>query len=109
AVRPASFSEGAGVEATTATVSRGAASPRSLTVRIENGNPAVVTAPPSVVIPAGFASISFPIAAVDNSIVDGSRTASIRAFAEATGFTTTVGQTSPVTLTVTDDDGPSLT
>ena len=102
-------SEAGGVEATTATVSRGVASPRSLSVLLENSNPDAVFVPARVLIPAGQAQVSFPLAPVNNAVVDGTRQAVLRAFAEATSSGTPVAQTGPRTLTITDDDGPTLT
>jgi hypothetical protein len=101
-------SEGAGLEATRATVSRGVASPRSLTVDINNSNPAAVTVPSHVVIPAGQASVSFPVGTVNNDVVDGTKTAVLQAFARATVSGVWVASSLPVTLTITDDDGPAL-
>ncbi len=100
-------SEGAGVQAAIATVSRGYISPRSLVVELENSNPLAALVPPAITIPGGQSSISFPVAAVDNAQVNGPQTVELRAFA-----TTAIGQrisaSDPVTLTVTDDDVPGL-
>ncbi len=103
-----SVSENAGASATTATISRGLPGARSLAVELENSNPSAVHFPPSVVIPAGSASVSFPVAVTDNAIVDGARTAVLRAFALATASETRVAASDPVTLSVLDDDGPAL-
>ncbi len=101
-------SEGAGVEATTATVSRGSVSPRSLTVEVQSSNPGVASVPATVTIPGGQASVSFPIAVLNNTQVDGPKTTVLRAFALATISGERLAESDPVTLTVTDDDGPSL-
>ncbi len=105
----ATVSEGAGVEAATATVSRGTASPRSLVVALENSNSGAARVPASVTIPGGQTSVSVPIGVVNNSVVDGAKTTVIRAFALATTSGERVVQSDPVTLTITDDDGPTLT
>ncbi|MCZ7639948.1 MAG: hypothetical protein M5U12_30215 [Verrucomicrobia bacterium] len=102
-------SEAGGVAATTATISRGVASPRSLSVLLENSNPDAVIVPARVLIPAGQAQVSFPLAPINNTVVDGTRQAVLRAFAEATSSGTPVAQTEPRTLMITDDDGPTLT
>lgn len=103
-----SVSESDGIEATTGTVSRGIVSPRSLLVELENLNPIAVSIPASVTIPAGRASVSFPIAALNNALVDGPKTAILRAYALASTSEERVAQSSPVTITITDDDGPAL-
>lgn len=103
-----SVSEGAGIEATTATISRGTASPRSLTVALQNTNAAAAHVPASVVIPSGQASVSFPIAAVNDDQVDGPQTTQLRAVALASISGEPIAMSAPVTLTVTDDDGPAL-
>lgn len=107
-LQPVSVSEGAGIEAAIATVSRGSPSARSLSVALANSNPAAVTVPDRVVIPSGQAEVSFPIAAVDNAIVDGPRTAGLQAFALSSTSGERIAASAPVTLTVTDDDGPTL-
>src|SRR4030095_15784971 len=57
-----SVSEGAGAEAAVATVSRGVASPRSLTVEMESTNPGAARVPQVITIPSGQAAVSFPVA-----------------------------------------------
>lgn len=103
------ISEAAGVKANVATVSRGRASPRSLSVVLSNSNPEAVMVPERVVIPAGQAEVSFPVAAVNNTVMDGTRQAVLQAFAEASTSPTRVAASEPRALTVTDDDGPMLT
>ncbi len=100
--------ESGGVAATTATVSRGAPNPRSLAVTVESDNPSLVRVPARTFVPAGQASVSFPVEVIDNALVDGTRAAVLRAFALATDSDTVVATTDPATLTVTDDDGPAL-
>ena len=102
-------SEAGGAAATTATISRGLASPRSLSVILHNSNPDALAVPERVTIPAGQAEVSVPLSPVDNTLVDGPRQAVLQAFAEATTSATHVAQTEPRTLTITDNDGPSLT
>lgn len=100
--------EDAGVAATTLTVSRGAPSPRSLSVALENSHPGAAQVPPRVILPAGQATVSVPVAVTDNSQVDGTRTAVFQAFAESTSSGARVAQSATVTLTITDEDGPAL-
>ncbi|MBL9126553.1 MAG: hypothetical protein JNL97_02845, partial [Verrucomicrobiales bacterium] len=101
-------SESGGVAAAVATVSRGAASPRSLAVTVESSAPSLVRVPATTSIPAGQAFVSFPVEVIDDIDANGSRTATIRASALATASETVVATTAPVTITVTDDDGPAL-
>ena len=102
-----SVSEGAGPQATIATVTRSLITPRWLTLLLQNSDPGSVQIPSTVTIPANAPSVSFPVAALDNNVVDGTRTVTLRVFlldpssqvyAEGTGDT----------LQVLDDDGPTL-
>lgn len=103
-----SVSEGGGGQATTATVSRGVASPRSLSVELEVSDRSLIIAPESVVIPAGQASTSFPVGVAPNDQVEGTRTVSLVAHALASATGLRVAATPPATLAVLDDDGPAL-
>jgi hypothetical protein len=102
------LSEGDGPVATTAHVSRTPPSPRSLSVAIDNSRPDLVIAPVSVIIPAGQDSVGFPVGVIDNTQVDGSRTATLQAFAQATTTNVRIAESLPLTLTLLDDDGPAL-
>jgi uncharacterized delta-60 repeat protein len=76
---PAVF-EGAGSSATTGTVTRtGASLSQPLTVYLASDDTTEASVPASVVIPAGQASASFPVDAVDDSVLDGPRLVGISA------------------------------
>ncbi len=102
------ISEGDGPQATLATVTRSIASSRSLAVDLESTNTAAAQAPARVVIPASQLSATFPVAAVDNDRVDGPKTTFLRPFPLASGSDVRVDEGSGASLTVTDDDGPTL-
>ena len=80
----------------------------TLVLSLVSTNPAKVQVPASVVIPANQASVSFPVAAVDNQIVDGDMLVRIRVFLRATGVTNEIAELTGATLLVRDDDGPTL-
>ena len=102
-----SISEGAGPQATVATVTRSPVSPRSLMVSLQSSDPGSAQVPASILIPGGQASVSFPIAAVDNLLVDGSRNVTLRVFVlDVSGQP--IAEGSGDTLQVLDDDGPTL-
>lgn len=82
AIAADSVSEAAGANATTATVTRVGDTSTDLTVNLTSGDTTEATVPATVVIPAGQASATFPIAAVDDSIVDGTRTVTVNASAQ---------------------------
>jgi hypothetical protein len=103
-----SVSEGAGPNATQGTVTRNLATSRPVTIRLTSSNPGAATVPATVVIPAGQLSASFPVAAVDNALVDGDRVVKLGGFIVASEGGQTVGATVPAGLTVTDNDGPAL-
>ncbi len=108
AFAPASFSEGAGPQASVGTLTRQSVSPRGLAVELESSDTNSVLVPRAVLIPAGETSVRFPVSAVDNLQVDGSRPVEVRSWFRASGTTTRLGQSGAATVTVTDDDGPTL-
>jgi uncharacterized repeat protein (TIGR01451 family) len=101
-------SEGAGPNATTATLTRSPVTSRAVTVAMVSGDPNAVRVPTSVVIPANGASVSFPVAAVDNAIVDGSRVVTLGGSVLDSVTGSAVAEIAPDVLTVTDNDGPTL-
>lgn len=101
-------SEGAGPQATMATVTRGIASARALAVDLESTNTAAALVPDRVVIPANQYSVSFPVAAVNDDLVNGPRTTLIRPFVVASGSNVRLLEGGGAILTVTDDDGPTI-
>jgi subtilase family serine protease len=102
-------SEGAGPQATVATVTRSLLSARALAVDLESTNPAAALVPVRVTIPANQLSASFPVAAVNDAQMSGPKTTLIRPFVLASGSTTRLIEGTGAALTVTDDDGPTLT
>ena len=101
-------SEGDGPQATWGTVTRNISSGRPLVVELESSNPAAALVPAQVTIPANQYSVNFPVAAVNDDQVNGSKTASIRVFVLASGTSTALFEGLSAQLTVTDDDGPTL-
>jgi len=101
-VNPSTFSEAAGAKAAVGTISRNTLSNTALTVNLSNSDPASITVPAAITIPAGATTATFQIGALDNALVDGSRSVTLTASSD--GF-------SPVTATlvVNDNDGPTLT
>ena len=98
AIVDASIAEGAGAAATTATVTR--SDPRGdLTVLLTSDDTSEATVPATVTMLDGESSVAFDIAAVDDSLVDGTQNVTISA--AAAGYT---GAGS--TLDINDDDVP---
>ena len=100
-------SEGAGATAVTYTVSRNTSDLSApLTVTLDDGTSGRLTVGNTVVIPANQASITFPGAAIENTIVDGSTdvlvTATATSFANGTA-TVEVTDNEPATLMVTSN------
>jgi uncharacterized protein (DUF697 family) len=102
-------SEGAGPNATSGTVTRSFPSVRNLVVALFSGNTTAALVPSQVIIPAGATSAVFTVSAVNDSIVDGPQTAAIGAAVLETGTSFILRYGAPDALTVTDDDGPTLT
>lgn len=96
-----SVSEGAGVGATTALVSRNTETTGSLTVSLASDDTGEATVPATVTIPAGQTSATFSIDAVDDAVIDGTQTVTITASASGLADGTD-------TLDVTDDDASAL-
>jgi hypothetical protein len=103
-----SISEGAGPNATSGTVTLPAPRPINIVILLQSSSPADAKVPASVTIPAGSISASFPVSAVDNSIVDGSRPVSIIGYVADSVYGQPLRATTPDVLLVTDDDGPTL-
>jgi hypothetical protein len=99
--------ESAGADAVMARLERDVASPLPVTVWLVNSNPAAALVPASVVIPGGSRAVDFPIGVVDNTLVDGAKTANIRGEVRVAGAGTIV-QTATLVLSIGDDEGPAL-
>ena len=105
---PARTSAKAGPNATIGTIRR-STNGGQLFVAVRSSDTSDALVPPLVSLAAGALQTSFPVAAVDNLIVDGPRTNSILAFVADSYSGQQVGSTVSQTLIVTDDDGPTLT
>ena len=98
-----SISEGAGPEATTATVSRNSRLDNPLTVSLGSSDTSESTVRRTVVIPAGQStSAPFAVNAIDDRIVDGTQIVTLTARAEE-------HEAGADRVAVTDDDRPGLT
>ncbi|MDF3059312.1 MAG: hypothetical protein K0R17_3527 [Rariglobus sp.] len=97
---PATLAENATGATGTLTVSPPAA--RSITVTMISDNPAAATVPPTVVVPAGYPSVTFPITPVNDTALDGDQTTVITA--ALTGWTSATH-----TLAITDNELRTLT
>jgi len=94
---PAVFAENSGANASVGSVSIASPAVSDLSVSLSSSNPNAATVPASTTVLAGQATVSFPIAAVDNSVSDGSRSVTITA--TAGGY-----EAGTVQLTVTDNE-----
>jgi subtilisin family serine protease len=99
-VKPSTFNETAGSNASVGTITLNQAMATALTVGITSSDVTEATVPASVVIPAGQLSATFPIAAVDDIFSDGTQTATITV--SAPGF---LNESKVVTVT---DNEPIL-
>jgi hypothetical protein len=101
-------SEGAGPQATFATVWRSFPSTRSLSVELVSSDTNAALVPTRVTIPANGTNTSFPVAAVNDAFVDGPQSTLITPYVLASGGSMRLAEGIPALLTVTDDDGPTL-
>ncbi|MDP7268533.1 MAG: peptidylprolyl isomerase, partial [Pirellulales bacterium] len=93
--------ESDGAQATTGTVIYSKDTTEDLLVHLVSDDPSAVEIPASVIIPAGYSSVTFDIGTVDNGLLFDSKTVSIAASANRT-----TGGT--VSLQVVNDDLPVI-
>ncbi len=96
-----SISEAAGPDAARGTVIRNSGLAAALDVALTASVAGRLVLPGTVTIPAGATSVSFPIGALDNALVDGDRAVQISA--AASGYSVVTNG-----LTVTEDDARTL-
>ncbi|MBN2507751.1 MAG: immunoglobulin domain-containing protein [Verrucomicrobia bacterium] len=101
-------SEGAGPLATTATLVREPSTSRALTLELESTQPDVALVPARVAIAPYETAVAFPVAAVNNEAVDGSKTTFIGAWVIDPVSGHRLAEVAGEWLTVSDDDGPAL-
>jgi len=96
--------ENAGSAATTMTITRSNTdvAGSALTVTLTVDDPSEIAVPATIVIPAGQQSVTFPIDAIDDSLLDGTQTVTVSA--SASGY-----QSGSGSLDVLDFEGLSLT
>lgn len=104
------ISEGAGNPATSGRVTRSPVTPRPLTVILESTDNSAASVPFTVIIPGGLAVANFNVSAVDDELVDNTQQLRINAYAADSTYNTPIQEGSAsADLSVTDDDGPTLT
>ncbi len=101
-VENSTFSETDGGSAAIATVTRNTATTAPLVVSLLSDNVYKVTVPATITIPAGATSVTFPLSAVNDGLIDGPTNVAISA--AASGFSL-----AQQTVTVTDVNVPTLT
>ncbi len=86
-INPGSIAENAGKAAATGTVTRGAgvSLAQSLLVTLSSNDTSEARVPAAVRIPAGAASVTFPIHAIDDKLADGTQRVDIQASATISG------------------------
>jgi alpha-tubulin suppressor-like RCC1 family protein len=103
-VSPNSFSEAGGNNIATGTVTRSGPTTSALIVDITSSDTTEATVQSPVTIPAGQASQTFAVNAVNDAVADFDQTVTITASTTTTGYTS--GST---TVTVTNDDSAGIT
>jgi len=99
---PSSFAENAGANAATATLTRSDTSTSNLVVNLSSNDTTEATVPTTVTFTGNSSTVTFAINAVDDSVLDGSQTATITA--SVTNFTN-----GSADITVTDNEvAPSI-
>lgn len=110
---PSIVAENAGQAASTVIVSRDRSFNQAMRVKLNSSRKDVVLKSTSVVIPAGEKSVEVPVSIIDNSTVDGERSATITAqlFVEGSNCYADRGDRaySSTNLRISDDESPYLT
>ncbi|MCS7091075.1 MAG: CARDB domain-containing protein [Verrucomicrobiota bacterium] len=105
---PPSVSESAGPQAVRVRVDRLPLSPRALELELESSHPELVAVPARLTIPGGETNAAFWLAVHDNDTVEDEREVTVRHWVLATGTRTRLAEGVPLTVRITDDDGPAL-
>ncbi len=100
--------EADGPLATVATVTRTPAGMADLLLEVQSSRADIVDSPAHVTLPAGQGSVSFPIAAVDDSVTNTTREVVLTVYPIDPATRRRLSPGTAATLTVTDDEGPSL-
>ena len=101
-------SEAAGADATIGTVSIASPAVQPLTIVLGSSDTSAATVPASVVIDAGQESASFPIAAVNDGLASGNKTAAITANVETDAGVIVVQGSAEAKLLLLAANGPAL-
>ena len=101
-------SEGAGPQATTGTVTRTPVSGQPVVVELVSSNTAAAVVPNIVTIPANQASVTFPVAAVNDHVPGNTRQTLITPFVTDSLTGAPIAAGTPALLTVLDNNGPTL-
>ncbi|MEW6157408.1 MAG: CARDB domain-containing protein [Verrucomicrobiota bacterium] len=108
-IEPAEASEGSGGSVLRASAIRSVATPHELKLMLSNSDKTELLIPASAVIPANETSVNFPIAAVNDTIVDGAQEVIVSAQAQTTFGAILLPPISSTRVSILDDDGPTLT
>lgn len=90
------------------TVTRDRTSTQPLTLALTSSDATAARVPATVVLPAMQTSVIFGVTAVNDDLVDGPQTTQISGAILETASGQPIADLAPVTLGVTDDDGPTL-
>jgi ribosomal protein S16 len=107
-INVASILESAGASAATGTITRSGPVDTALVVALSSNDPNSATVPTTVTIPAGQASTTFTIGAVDDAIADGDKAVTISAkvlgYTDATDSISVLDNetTAPLTVSIND-------
>jgi hypothetical protein len=102
------LSESGGPQAAIGKLVRSGPTTRPLVLSLSSSQPDLVQVPAVISIAAGRSEFSFPIATVDDSLVNGTRSVTLKASFRQSGSATVIGEAASRVVQVTDDDGPAL-
>ena len=105
---PSMVAENGGPQAARLAVHLTSAATHDVVVDLESSDTNFARVPSQATVPAGQMSAGVPVSVIDNSIVGTNPPVSFVAYLHQTGSTTRLAATTPVTLTIVDDDSPNL-
>ncbi len=97
-ITPSTFAENSGATAATATLTLTNPATSATVLTLSSADSNSLSIPASITIPSGNSSVTFPIAAIDNSLTDGNRTVALTASSGTLSAS--------ASATITDDEAP---
>ncbi len=106
---PSMVAENAGPQAASLSIRLSGPAPRNVVLDLESSDPTRARVPAAASVPAGQTVAAVPVEVIDNVGFGSNAPVQFRGLIHEANSYQYIGQTAPVTLTIVDDEGPSLT